>query len=217
MVSAKVKIEWFDGKTDFGLWRQRMKAILVQIKVAKALTGTFPEPTTAEEKADALELAYSTLILHLSDKVLREVSKETTAAGVWLKLEQLYMTKTLTNRIYLKRKLFGFKMDSSKSIEEHLDDFSKIIIDLENIEEKIADGDQAIMILNSLPSSYSTLVETMKYSKDTLTLEEVLVALKQKQIEAKASGEAADGLVAQGKFHKNPSQKKFNKSKSQPK
>ncbi|XP_065874841.1 uncharacterized protein [Euphorbia lathyris] len=114
----------------------RMKAILVQMKVAKALKGEkeFLATMTKEEKEDLLELAYSTIVLYLGNKVLREVSKETSAAGVWLKLEQLYMTKTLTNRVYLKGKLFGFKMNEDKPVEEYLDDFSKIIIDLENIE-----------------------------------------------------------------------------------
>lgn len=38
------------------------------------------------------------------------------------------MTKCLTNKIYLKEELFGFKMDSSKSLEDSLDEFNKITI-----------------------------------------------------------------------------------------
>ncbi|TXG57404.1 hypothetical protein EZV62_018717 [Acer yangbiense] len=44
-----------------------------------------------EEKKQLLEKAYSSLILGLGDKVLREVKKETTASGIWGKLETLYM------------------------------------------------------------------------------------------------------------------------------
>ena len=96
---AKVEIDRFDGKGDFSLWRQRMKEILVQMKIAKVLDAEKPLPATMsdEEKSDIKELAYSKIIVHLSDKVLREVSKETTAAGIWLKLESLYMTKSLSN------------------------------------------------------------------------------------------------------------------------
>ncbi|CAM8984589.1 unnamed protein product [Rhodiola kirilowii] len=216
MVSTKGELERFDGKGDFALWKQRMKAILVQMKVAKALVaGGIPDTVSAADKEEMQEMAYSTLILHLGDKVLREVSKEKTAAAVWLKLESLYMTATLTNRIYLKGKLFGFKIDGSKSIEEHLDDFAKIVIDPENIKEKIEDEDQAIMILNALPPSYSTFVDTMKYSRETLSMEDVLAALKQKQMEQKPKKEIADGLVAHGGFQKRNFQKKsgFQKSK----
>jgi len=48
------------------------------------------------------------------------------------------MTKTLTNKIYLKEKLFGFKIDSSKTLEENLDDFNVIMIGLSNIDKKIS-------------------------------------------------------------------------------
>lgn len=72
-----------------------------------------------------MELAYSTIILHLGDRVLREMSKETIATGVWLKLERLYMTITLTNRVYLKGKLFRFKMGEYKNLNEYIDEFSK--------------------------------------------------------------------------------------------
>ena len=49
-----------------------------------------------------MECAYSLLILNLADNVLRQVDEEDTAAKIWLKLESLYMTKTLSNKIYLK-------------------------------------------------------------------------------------------------------------------
>lgn len=70
------------------------------------------------------------------------------------------MTRTFTNRVYLKGKMFGFKMSDEKNIEEYLNDFSKTWIDLGNIEVKVEDEDQAMMILNLLPLSYSTFVET---------------------------------------------------------
>ncbi|PWA46858.1 zinc finger, CCHC-type [Artemisia annua] len=60
----------------------------------------------AGEKAALMKKAYSTLILCLGDRVLREVTKETSAAGIWAKLTSLYMTKSLANRLYLKKKLY---------------------------------------------------------------------------------------------------------------
>ena len=41
-------------------------------------------------------------------------------------------------------------MDSSKNIEENLDDFKKITVGLANIDEKIFKENQVIIILNSL-------------------------------------------------------------------
>lgn len=47
-----------------------------------------------KEKEELLELANSTIIMYLGDKVSRDVK---TASGVWLNLKQLCLTKTLTN------------------------------------------------------------------------------------------------------------------------
>ena len=51
------------------------------------------------KKMEMLETAYSTMILYFSDSVLRKCNKETIAASLWLKLESLYMTKSLNNQI----------------------------------------------------------------------------------------------------------------------
>lgn len=92
-MATKINVERFDGKADFRLWRRRMYAILVQQKVARTLEGDkkLPETLSEDAKFDMMELAFNILTLHLDDKVLREVSTEKTAAGIWLKLETLYM------------------------------------------------------------------------------------------------------------------------------
>lgn len=74
-----------------------------------------------------LELAYNTIILYLGDTVMGDVSKEKNAAEVWLKLEQLYMTKSMTNTVYLKGRLFGLKMIEEKSLDDWLDEFDKVV------------------------------------------------------------------------------------------
>ena len=78
-----------------------MRAIFVEQKVTQALQGEKNLPSTMIEtkKMEMLETTYSTMILYFSDSVLRKCNKETIAAGLWLKLESLYMTKSLNNRI----------------------------------------------------------------------------------------------------------------------
>ena len=49
--------------------------------------------------------ALNTSRLCLADEVLFDIVGESTAEGLRGKLETLYMTKSLTNRIYLKRQL----------------------------------------------------------------------------------------------------------------
>ncbi|KAK0593548.1 hypothetical protein LWI29_000010 [Acer saccharum] len=60
------------------------------------------------------------------------VMKETMASSLWKKLEDKYMTKSIENRLYLKKKLFHFQYKKGISMIEHLDNYNKILADLQN-------------------------------------------------------------------------------------
>lgn len=57
---------------------------------------------TEKEKTIMIDKSHNVIILSISDKVILEVLKEKMVADVWSKLEGLYMTKYLVNRLYLK-------------------------------------------------------------------------------------------------------------------
>lgn len=105
MGSMKYDIEKFNGRNDFGLWRIKMRAILIQQGLIDALnknhgsSGSKTEDGAEKEKirTEIMDKAQSANILCLGDKPLREASKEQTATGMWLKLEKLYMTKYSAN------------------------------------------------------------------------------------------------------------------------
>nr|KYP60239.1 Retrovirus-related Pol polyprotein from transposon TNT 1-94 [Cajanus cajan] len=103
MGSTKYDIEKFIYKNDFSLGRMKMKALLVHQGLKEALQGKKKLPTTMiDKKKEMLDKAYVALVWSLADKVCREVSKEKIFVTVWLKLENLYMTKSLTNRLYFE-------------------------------------------------------------------------------------------------------------------
>lgn len=109
-----------------------MRALLVQQGLELALEGEkkLPSTLTDKEKREILDKAHGALILILGDKVPREVSKEKYASAICTKLENLYMTKSLANMLYLKQKLYFFQLTGGRSLEDHLDDINKIIMDL---------------------------------------------------------------------------------------
>ncbi|GJS07958.1 hypothetical protein Tco_0364754 [Tanacetum coccineum] len=74
---TRFDIKKFDGKNDFGLWQIKMRALMVQQGCDAALE-TLPVDMEAGEKAALMKKACSTLILCLGDRVLQEVTKETT-------------------------------------------------------------------------------------------------------------------------------------------
>nr|GEW16672.1 zinc finger, CCHC-type [Tanacetum cinerariifolium] len=97
MTGAKFDIKKFDGTGDFGLWRVKMHALLIQHRCESALE-VLPKDMKAQAKAELNKKAHSAMILYLGNKVLREVTGETTAAKVWTKLDTLYMTRSKAKR-----------------------------------------------------------------------------------------------------------------------
>nr|GEX22067.1 hypothetical protein [Tanacetum cinerariifolium] len=75
-----------------------------------------PEDMEAQAKTELNKKAHSAVILYLGNKVLREVTRETTAVEVRSKLETLYMIKSLANKLYLKKKLYTFCMPDGRKI-----------------------------------------------------------------------------------------------------
>nr|GEW70297.1 zinc finger, CCHC-type [Tanacetum cinerariifolium] len=145
--------------------RVKMRALLIQHGCEAALE-VLPTDMEAQTKAELNKKAHSDVILCLGNKVLREVTGETTAAGVWSKLETLYMTKSLANKLYLKKKLYAFYMSAGRKIFEHIDEFNKIVLDLANIEVKFEDEDLALLLLTCLPASYEHFVDTLLYGRE---------------------------------------------------
>ncbi|GJW05065.1 retrovirus-related pol polyprotein from transposon TNT 1-94 [Tanacetum coccineum] len=215
MTGAKFDIKKFDGTGDFGLWRIKMRTLLIQHGCEAALE-VLPADMEAEAKAELNKKAHSAVILCLGNKVLREVTGETTAAGVWTKLETLYMTKSLANKLYLKKKLYTFYMPAGRKISEHIDEFNKIVLDLANIEVKFEDEDLALLLLTSLPASYEHFVDTLLYGREALTLEDVMATLNSKEIKerSKAKGDDGEGLYVRGRTDRRDSRQSRGKSRS---
>nr|GEV80959.1 retrovirus-related Pol polyprotein from transposon TNT 1-94 [Tanacetum cinerariifolium] len=176
MTGAKFDIKKFDRTGDFGLWRIKMRALLIQHGCEAA-----PEVLPVDMKAEINKKAHSVVILCLGNKVLREVTGKMTTVGVCSKLETLYMAMSLANKLYLKKKLYTFYMPARQKIFEHIDEFNKIALDLANIEVKFEDEDLALLLLTSLPESYGYFVDTLLYGRKALTLKDVMSTLNLKE------------------------------------
>jgi len=76
---------------------------------------------------------------------------EETATGSWSTLETLYITKSLSNKLYLKKYFYGLRMNEGTPVLEHLNFFNKVINELLAIDVKIDEEDKTLILLSSLP------------------------------------------------------------------
>ncbi|KAJ4704584.1 Retrovirus-related Pol polyprotein from transposon TNT 1-94 [Melia azedarach] len=195
MSGMNVKIDKFTGRNSFSLWQIKMRALLKQQGLWAPLARKRADPITAE-MAVLEEKAHSTIMLCLADDIITEVAEEETAQGLWVKLEGLYMTKSLTNKLLLKQRLFSLRMQEGMPLRDHLDQLSTILLELRNIDVKVEDEDAALILLVSLPLSYENFVQSFIVGKDTVSLEEVRSSLHTRELRHKAIGTGADNQAA---------------------
>jgi len=62
---------------------------------------------------------------------------EETVKGLWSRLETLYMTKSLSKKVYLKKRLYGLCMKDGTAVLEHLNIFKKVISEFLIVDIKI--------------------------------------------------------------------------------
>jgi len=87
----------------------------------------------------------ATIILCKSDEVLYNMMNEETTAGLWCRLESLYMMKSLSNKLFMKKQLYSFRMKKGTSILHHLNAFIRILSDLLPPEVKLKEEDKALL------------------------------------------------------------------------
>lgn len=68
------------------------------------------------------------------------------------------MSKTLMKKLFMKQQLYIIKMDEGYHLQQHVNVFNNIIIDIVKFMVKIDDRDKEIISVCSLPSSYDHLV-----------------------------------------------------------
>jgi len=200
-----------------------MQALLKQHSLWAPLAGDrYGMDTSSVEFRTMEEKAHSTILLCLADDVITEVADQDTAAKLWLKLESLYMTKSLTSKLMLKQRLFSLRMSEGTPLKEHIDKLNTILLELSNIDEKVNDEDAALILLVSLPLSYENFVQSFIVGKETVSLEEVRASLHNRELRHTAVGSStepqASGLTVigskDGKKNKKKQYKQKNEGKS---
>ena len=113
MSLPKPEIEKFTIGVDFSLWKMKIRALLIHQGLESALKKdlkTAGSSRSDEKMKHVHNRAHSTLISSLSDSILKEISKEKTALGIWNKIEALCIKKSLAHILFLKKIVYTFSM-----------------------------------------------------------------------------------------------------------
>lgn len=91
-------------------------------------------------------------------------------------------------------------MIEGQRLQNHIDGFNKLCLDIKNIDIKFDDEDKVLVLLHSLLKSYETFVDILKHGRDTLTLDDVIGALNLKELQHKVEAKKIAGDVLAVRF-----------------
>jgi hypothetical protein len=127
------------------------------------------------------------------------VSENSTAKDLWDKLGKLYQSKSLLNKLFLRKKLYNLRMRDGDSVVDHLNAFNTVVSQLVSIEIKILDEDRCINLFFSLPYSWDSLVVAIGSNTTTLKFDEVVSSLLSEEMRWKnMEGQSTHALFARG-------------------
>ncbi|KAG8486271.1 hypothetical protein CXB51_019635 [Gossypium anomalum] len=155
MASLKYEILLLDRNTRFALWQINMQIVPAQMDLEDALLGIDKIPST------------------LTDEENKHKDRK--------RLEQICMSKTLTSKLHMKQHLYAYRLEEGASINEHLTVSKEILSNLEAMEVQYDKEDLGLILLYSLPPSYSTFRDTILYSREYLTGESLIARGRQNQ------------------------------------
>jgi len=92
-----------------------------------------------QARIDRDEKAMDMIFINVGDKVLRNIENSKLTAEAWATLDRLYLVKSLPNQVYLQLKVYNYMMQDSKTLEENVDEFLKMISDLSNLQIQVHD------------------------------------------------------------------------------
>ena len=110
-------------------------------------------------------------------------------------------------------------MEECSSLANHIDNFNRIILNLEDINVKLEDEDKAIILLSFLLPSYEHFVDTLLYGRQSIIIVDIKDSLSSKEVTKKAETNDGESLMARERPEKkeNNKKKKMGKSKSKDK
>lgn len=170
----KVKITKLNG-SNYQIWKYKIELILTKEDLWDIVSNDLPEGIARDaawEKRNGK--AKATIGLSVEDNQLGHIRKETTAKAAWNALQSYHEKSTLTNKVFLLKRLCRMQMNDNGNMEDHVNIMMDVVNQLEALGEKLKDDLVVALLLCSLPDSYDTLITALESRADAdITLDMV--------------------------------------------
>ena len=193
------------GEANWISWKVQMRHQLRSKKLWKLVKGEemlaeYAEQTVRDAFEEKCINATMRLTHAMSPTVVLLVQALDCPVKIWNRLERQYEKRTAASKLSLVQKYFGAKMAEGESAEKHLLYMSELCDRLAAVELTVPEEFQALMILASLPASYTAIVQTLGSQAGKLDLSHVTSTIMDEDARRRGSDCQDDqALVSHGR------------------
>ena len=174
----RVHVTLLIGEANWASWKVQMRHQLRSKKLWKRVKG---EEILAEAAEQTVKDAFKERSIYaamrlthaMSPTVVLLVQALDCPVKIWNRLERQYEKRTAASKLSLVQKYFGAKIAEGESAEKHLLNMSELCDILAAVELPVPEEFQPLMILASLPASYTAIVQTLGSQAGKLDLSHV--------------------------------------------
>ncbi|VFQ77145.1 unnamed protein product [Cuscuta campestris] len=136
--------------------------------------------------------------LSLAKSVAFNIVNETTTHGLMKALSNMYEKPSALNKVFLIRQLVNTRMREGASVTIHINQFNSVITRLGSVGIKFDDELQALLLLSSLPDSWSGTVTAVSSASGTtkFTFEGIRDLILGEDIRRRSSGDSSSALLS---------------------
>jgi hypothetical protein len=142
-----------------------MRMMLSKHGLWKFVDGSAILPSEEVARVDYNEKetkAFALLCEHLTDAQLAHIQYYDNVRSAWEALYGVHETKTIGNKLFLRRRFFTIKMQEGNDMLVHINTVKALAYQLRSIELNITDEDVYMVFLMSLPPSFDNLVTSLE-------------------------------------------------------
>src|SRR5437773_2513549 len=130
---------------------------------------------------DKVNAAYLIFVMTIVSRLQAPVHQATNSVDAWNRLRDLYAPTGLQRWFALSRQLYSLRKEPTVSMQQHEITDDAIIEDLARAGKILDPEDLAIMYLNTLPDTYSSLIQSMEPVLATLTSQSIKAKVREEE------------------------------------
>ena len=159
------------NRDNYSTWKFCMKMQLIGKDLWDLVTGdeVLPEEATEKQREHFRKRnnnALSQICLHVEPDLHIYLRSCNSGKEAWDCLAGHFEEKTLSKKIFYRRKLYSLKLANSTNMETHINSIRNIADHLEALDNPISEDDLVMTLLSSLSEDYNNLVTTLETLKE---------------------------------------------------